>query len=49
MEDVIFNGTQSRRAMNYAEVSMTIDNSDGSLGIEYAEVQITRRLFRSGE
>ncbi len=49
MEDVIFNGTQSRRAMNFAEVSMTIDNSDGKLPIEYYEVQITRRLYRSGE
>lgn len=49
MEDVIFNGTQSRRAMNYAEVSMTLDNTDGLLGIEYSEVQVTRRLYRSGE
>ena len=49
MEDVIFNGTQSRRAMNYAEVSMTIDNSDGLLGVDYSEVQVTRRLYRSGE
>ena len=49
MEDVIFNGTQSRRAMNYAEVSMTIDNTDGQLGIDYSEVQVTRRLYRSGE
>lgn len=49
MEDVIFNGTQSRRAMNYAEVSMTLDNSDGLLGIDYTEVQVTRRLYRSGE
>lgn len=49
MEDVIFNGTQSRRAMNYAEVSMTIDNSDGLLGVDYSEVSVTRRLYRSGE
>ncbi len=49
MEDVIFNGTQSRRAMNFAEVSMTLDNSDGLLPIEYYEVQVTRRLYRSGE
>ena len=49
MEDVIFNGTQSRRAMNYAEVSMTLDNSDGVLGVDYTEVQVTRRLYRSGE
>ena len=49
MEDVIFNGTQSRRAMNYAEVSITIDNSDRHLDIDYSEVQVTRRLYRSGE
>ena len=49
MEDVIFNGTQAKRAMNFAEVSMTLDNSDGILPIEYYEVQITRRLYRSGE
>ena len=49
MEDVIFNGTQSRRAMNYAEVSITIDNSDGVLEIDYSEVQVARRLYRSGE
>ncbi|MBN1892780.1 MAG: chromosome segregation protein SMC, partial [Clostridiales bacterium] len=49
MEDVIFNGTQSRRAMNFAEVSITIDNSDRLLDIDYSEVQVTRRLYRSGE
>ncbi len=49
MEDVIFTGTQSRRAMGYAEVSMTIDNSDGKMAVEYSEIQVTRRLYRSGE
>ncbi len=49
MEDVIFNGTQSRRAMNFAEVSITIDNSDRHLDIDYSEIQVTRRLYRSGE
>ena len=49
MEDVIFNGTQSRRAMNYAEVSITIENSDRLLDIDFSEVQVTRRLYRSGE
>lgn len=49
MEDVIFNGTQAKRAMNFAEVSMTLDNSDGILPVEYYEVQVTRRLYRSGE
>src|SRR5512133_1903363 len=41
MEDVIFSGTSSRRAMSYAEVTMTIDNSDGKLPLEYTEVQVT--------
>ncbi len=49
MEDVIFTGTQTRRAMSFAEVSMTIDNSDLKLPIDYAEIQIARRLYRSGE
>ncbi len=49
MEDVIFTGTQSRRAMSFAEVTMVIDNSDNQLPLEYTEVQITRRLYRSGE
>lgn len=49
MEDVIFNGTQSRKAMNYAEVSMTLDNSDRYLDYDFNEIQITRRLYRSGE
>ena len=49
MEDVIFNGTQSRKAMNYAEVSLTLDNSDRYVDSDYSEIQITRRLYRSGE
>ena len=49
MEDVIFTGTQTRRAMSFAEVSMTIDNSDYQLPVEYAEIQIARRLYRSGD
>lgn len=49
MEDVIFNGTQKRKALGYAEVSMIFDNSTGFLPSEYAEVEITRRVFRSGE
>ncbi len=49
MEDVIFTGTQSRRAMGFAEVTMVIDNSDGKLPLDYTEVQVTRRLYRSGE
>ncbi len=49
MEDVIFAGTENRKAMGFAEVSITLDNSDNSLPIEYSEVTVTRRIFRSGE
>jgi chromosome segregation protein len=49
MEDVIFTGTQSRRAMSFAEVTMVIDNNDNKLPLDYTEIQITRRLYRSGE
>ncbi|MDP4094382.1 MAG: chromosome segregation protein SMC [Bacillota bacterium] len=49
MEDVIFAGTENRKPMGFAEVSLTIDNSDNSLPIAYTEVTITRRIFRSGE
>jgi chromosome segregation protein len=48
MEDVIFAGTASRAPLGRAEVSLTIDNSDGALPIEYTEVSITRRMFRDG-
>src|SRR3989338_5874862 len=49
MEDVIFAGTESRKPVNFAEVSLTIDNGDQKLPIQYEEVVITRRLHRSGE
>lgn len=49
LEDVIFAGTQARKSVSYAEVDITIDNSDGKLPIEYSEVTITRRVYRSGE
>ncbi|MGV0633987.1 chromosome segregation protein SMC [Mycolicibacillus trivialis] len=48
MEDVIFAGTSSRAPLGRAEVTVTIDNSDNALPIEYAEVAITRRMFRDG-
>jgi chromosome segregation protein len=48
MEDVIFAGTSSRPPLGRAEVQLTIDNSDGALPIEYAEVTISRTMFRNG-
>jgi chromosome segregation protein len=48
MEDVIFAGTSGRPPLGRAEVSLTIDNSDGALPIDYAEVTISRTMFRSG-
>ncbi len=48
MEDVIFAGTSTKAPLGRAEVSLTIDNSDGALPIEYAEVTISRVLFRNG-
>lgn len=49
MDDVIFAGTTKKPALGRAEVSLTIDNADGTLPIEFTEVTITRTLFRSGE
>lgn len=49
MEDVIFAGTEHRKPMGFSEVSLTIDNSDKKLPIDYTEVTVTRRIFRSGE
>ena len=49
MEDVVFAGTASRPPLGRAEVTLTIDNSDGALPIEYSEVTISRLLFRSGQ
>src|SRR5689334_4868474 len=48
MEDVIFAGTAGRAPLGRAEVTLTIDNADGALPIDYAEVSITRRMFRDG-
>ena len=49
MEDVIFNGTQKRRPLGMAEVTLTFDNADHSLPVDYAEVAVTRRVYRNGE
>ncbi|SDK44253.1 chromosome segregation protein SMC [Natronincola ferrireducens] len=49
MEDVIFSGTSNRKALGMAEVSLTLDNSSQMLPIDYEEVTITRRMYRSGE
>lgn len=49
MEEVIFAGTSSRKSRGMAEVTLVIGNEDGSLPIDYQEVAITRRMFRSGE
>ena len=48
-EDIIFAGSASRRALGVAEVSLTFDNADGQLPLDFQEVVVTRRLFRSGE
>lgn len=49
MEEVIFSGTASRKSRGMAEVTLVIDNAEGELPIDYNEVAITRRMFRSGE
>jgi len=49
MEDVIFSGSSKRRALGIAEVSLVFDNSDGLLPLDFSEVTITRRVFRSGD
>jgi chromosome segregation protein len=48
-EDVIFNGTDKRKALGLAQVDMTVDNSDGTLPLDYSEVTVSRKMFRSGE
>ncbi|MBR5228081.1 MAG: chromosome segregation protein SMC [Clostridia bacterium] len=49
MQDVIFSGTEQRKALGMAEVTIVLDNTDKSLPLEFAEVSVTRRVFRSGE
>ena len=49
MEDVIFAGTENRKPLGFAYVAITLDNSDHKLDVDYEEVTVSRRLFRSGE
>ncbi len=49
MEDVIFAGTQNRKPVGFAYVAITLDNSDHALPVEYDEVTVSRRVYRSGE
>ncbi|PTQ54903.1 MAG: Chromosome partition protein smc [Hydrogenibacillus schlegelii] len=49
MDDVIFSGSEGRRPVNVAEVSLVLDNAGGELAVDYTEVAVTRRLFRTGE
>lgn len=48
-EDIIFAGTQNRKSLGFAEASLVFDNNDGKLPIEYSEVTVTRRIYRTGE
>ncbi len=49
MEDVIFAGSDSRKPLNFAEVTLILDNSDQRLPLDYNEISVTRRVFRSGD
>lgn len=49
MEDIIFQGSDTRKPLNMAEVTLTLDNRTGTLPLDYAEVSVTRRVYRSGE
>ncbi|MFB7140044.1 chromosome segregation protein SMC [Gottfriedia sp. NPDC056225] len=49
MEDIIFAGSEGRKPLNYAEVTLTLDNEDQQLPLEYSEVSVTRRVYRSGD
>lgn len=49
MEDVIFGGSDSRKALNFAEVTLILDNSDHQVPLDFAEISVTRRVFRSGD
>ena len=49
MQDVIFSGTETRKPLSYAYVAITLDNGDHQLAIDYDEVTVARRIYRSGE
>ena len=49
MSDVIFNGTQKRKALGYCEVSLVFDNSEHFLPMDFSEVMVTRRVYRNGD
>ncbi|TGV27271.1 chromosome segregation protein SMC, partial [Mesorhizobium sp. M00.F.Ca.ET.186.01.1.1] len=49
MEDIIFAGSDKRKPVNFAKVTLTLDNTDRSLDVEYSEVSVTRRVYRSGD
>ena len=49
MQDVIFSGTENRKPLSYASVAITLDNADHKLPVDYEEVTVTRKLYRSGE
>lgn len=49
MEDVIFAGTKTRRALNFAEVSLTLDNASRAIPLDYSEITVARRVYRTGE
>ncbi len=49
MEDIIFNGTRHRKPLSIAEVSLVFDNTDRKLAVDYGEVKVTRKIFRSGD
>ena len=49
MEDVIFSGTETRKPLGFAEVTLTLDNSDQYFSLDFPEITVTRRVYRSGE
>lgn len=49
MEDIIFSGSAAKKSLNVAEVTMVLDNADHYLSLDYEEVSVTRRVYRSGE